>query len=449
MTELEQKLRDIADEKDLKILPENIKKDVEIFDVTGTYEGSSQEINNQDKEITENGTYTADEGYTGLGTVTVNVPQEGGSGDVKLFVQTTEPENKNGIWVKTDTQYENKIAVQNALSETGEYTKLADIPYMFYYGSAVAIGTDIYLLGGSSSQNNYKYDILTDTYTQLKNIPYTFHYGDAVAIGTDIYLLGGSSSQNNNYKYDTLTDTYSRLKNIPYDFTHGSAVAIGTDIYLLGGVGLDLNYKYNTLTDTYTKLADIPYMFYYGSAVAIGTDIYLLGGSSSQNNYKYDILTDTYTQLKNIPYTFHYGDAVAIGTDIYLLGGADSSNLNYKYNTLTDTYIQLANIPYNFTEGSAVAIGTDIYTLGGENISTYNYKFTLSLQNDIPNNSLILEQAGSLYKTILFDSDFTNGIEYKFTNVWLKNADGTIDITTPVYYGNGTQWIKFNGEVDN
>ena len=40
MTELEQKLRDIADEKDLKILPENIKKDVQIFDVIGTYEGS-------------------------------------------------------------------------------------------------------------------------------------------------------------------------------------------------------------------------------------------------------------------------------------------------------------------------------------------------------------------------------------------------------------------------
>ncbi len=40
MTELEQKLRDIADEKDSKILPENIKKDVQIFDVVGTYEGS-------------------------------------------------------------------------------------------------------------------------------------------------------------------------------------------------------------------------------------------------------------------------------------------------------------------------------------------------------------------------------------------------------------------------
>lgn len=30
-------------------------------------------INNQDKTITENGTYTADTGYTGLGEVTVNV----------------------------------------------------------------------------------------------------------------------------------------------------------------------------------------------------------------------------------------------------------------------------------------------------------------------------------------------------------------------------------------
>ena len=34
-------------------------------------------INNQDKEIITNGIFTADDGYTGLGTVTVNVPQEG------------------------------------------------------------------------------------------------------------------------------------------------------------------------------------------------------------------------------------------------------------------------------------------------------------------------------------------------------------------------------------
>lgn len=38
MIELERKLRNIANEKDSKLLPENIKKDVEIFGITGTLE---------------------------------------------------------------------------------------------------------------------------------------------------------------------------------------------------------------------------------------------------------------------------------------------------------------------------------------------------------------------------------------------------------------------------
>lgn len=39
----------------------------------GSGGGGGVTINNQDKTITENGTYTADSGYTGLGTVTVSV----------------------------------------------------------------------------------------------------------------------------------------------------------------------------------------------------------------------------------------------------------------------------------------------------------------------------------------------------------------------------------------
>ena len=44
----------------------------------GSGGGGGVTINNQDKTITENGTYTADEGYTGLGTVTVDVQASGG-----------------------------------------------------------------------------------------------------------------------------------------------------------------------------------------------------------------------------------------------------------------------------------------------------------------------------------------------------------------------------------
>jgi len=61
----------------------------------------SSQINNQDKTVTQNGTYTADTGYTGLGTVIVNVPN---NTPIKLYnskeemiADTTEPENEYGV----------------------------------------------------------------------------------------------------------------------------------------------------------------------------------------------------------------------------------------------------------------------------------------------------------------------------------------------------------------
>ena len=62
--------------------------------------GSAEMVNNQDKEVTENGTYTADEGYTGLGTVTVNVPQ---TGDVPVKLFKTEEEMQANTTAKKGT----------------------------------------------------------------------------------------------------------------------------------------------------------------------------------------------------------------------------------------------------------------------------------------------------------------------------------------------------------
>lgn len=48
-----------------------------ISDACDNAGGGGVAIKNQDKTITENGTYKADSGYTGLGTVSVNVPSSG------------------------------------------------------------------------------------------------------------------------------------------------------------------------------------------------------------------------------------------------------------------------------------------------------------------------------------------------------------------------------------
>lgn len=61
----------------------------EVTPITG-----GTQINNQDKTITENGTYTADSGYTGLGTVSVNV--QGGK-DYPSDIVFRTPDNVTSI----------------------------------------------------------------------------------------------------------------------------------------------------------------------------------------------------------------------------------------------------------------------------------------------------------------------------------------------------------------
>lgn len=51
--------------------------------------GGCATICNQDKTITENGEYTADEGYTGLGTVTVNVEATGDGDELWAYLNDT------------------------------------------------------------------------------------------------------------------------------------------------------------------------------------------------------------------------------------------------------------------------------------------------------------------------------------------------------------------------
>ena len=61
------------------VLPEPVTRKEQFLHQACLSGGSGGvEINNQNKTITENGEYTADAGYTGLGTVTVNVPTSGG-----------------------------------------------------------------------------------------------------------------------------------------------------------------------------------------------------------------------------------------------------------------------------------------------------------------------------------------------------------------------------------
>ena len=107
-----------------------------VANITGG--GGGTTINNQNITVTENGTYTADVGYTGLGTVEVQVPNpstgilsivENGSYDVTEYAtaEVNVPTGGGGATTKYGVSIDNLLG---NVDENGVY-QLSDAPFTF------------------------------------------------------------------------------------------------------------------------------------------------------------------------------------------------------------------------------------------------------------------------------------------------------------------------------
>lgn len=227
MSELQDKLKSIYEETSSKLIPENIKKDVSILGVTGTLE-ESIETNNQDKEIIANGTYTADEGYTGLGTVTVNVPNAENILDITnsdtitiednilviednkpytqiSYIQSNNASITSGQFINTKVKASNDIGFEIKLS-TQECS--TDYPVILYGGSNYNNGSDDEF-GYCNRQNqhsanyqNYKYNCHFNVvpYDQITEI--SFVNGVARQDGEEIQFEGFNEIPEYTSNYD-------------------------------------------------------------------------------------------------------------------------------------------------------------------------------------------------------------------------------------------------------
>ena len=378
-----------------------------------------------------------------------------------IFVQSTEPTSKDGIWLQTNKTVEHYVSDYMLYESNGWDTNAMDtiesIPYPCWGNNCVAVGSDIYVFGSGTDgyrHYTYKYNTLTNTYTRLADIPSEFWGGNVVAVGNNIFLFGDyTDSYNRAYKYSISNNQYTLLTQTPIPIRGNSAVAVGKFVYLLGDRSYHNKvYRYDTVKDVYTNLEDIPYNFYNGTVTVIGTDAYLFGSGTAeyrQYAYKYDTVTDSYTRLTDLPYELNMGGSAAIGSDIYIFGSYvdDYKQYVYKYDTITGSYTRLTNIPYAFCNGGVCAIDVNvnekaIYLVGGYfeqtkigllNINTKSYN----------NNSIVLLQNNPKYKAVLLSSEIQNGAKVSFEDVYHYTSSNKLDSTVPTYYGNGTSWIKF------
>ena len=196
-----------------------------------------------------------------------------------------------------------------------------------------AVGTNIYLFGGYyyDSGNHFlntiqKYDTLTDTISTMSaTLAEKIRGVSCAAVGTDIYIFGGYTSDTTGkatiQKYDTLRDVRTTMSATLAFLGGVCCAAVGTDIYIFGG---GIIQKYDTLTDARTTMsATLPGDEKY--CAAVGTDIYIFSGIIIQ---KYDTLTDTISTMSATLATNAIRSCcAAVGTDIYICGG-QSGNLH-------------------------------------------------------------------------------------------------------------------------
>ena len=145
--------------------------------MAGSGGGSGVTIRNQNKTITENGTYTADSGYTGLGTVTVDVQASGGGSDTNFVMGSFTP-NSNLSEIRIDFPDVDKYKkfVLFTTDDIGAYDKA-----LTHY-SALTIN-------GSQSYCGYSYNKSNAGYHNPPTLCYE-RFGKMVTLLTNIEETG-------------------------------------------------------------------------------------------------------------------------------------------------------------------------------------------------------------------------------------------------------------------
>ncbi len=435
-------LSQVVVKKPITMLPENIKKDVNIGGVTGTLKSGGAELN-------------------------IHYGDTAPEDTSKLWIESVEPASIE--FSQSPEPLEGKLMISDKHLQTG-----AD-------GIAcAAVGTKIYLFGGSGLGISDFYNTIQEFDTETKTIttlsvtlPVVAHYIGCAAVGTKIYLFGGNKNVGNGYlntiqEFDTETKTISTLSLTLSKATESIAcAAVGTKIYLFGGSGSDgyLNtiQEFDTETKTITTLsATLSVGADKIGCAAIGTKIYLFGGSKDwrSGNYlntiqEFDTETKTISTLSvTLPTAANGIACAAIDTKIYLFGGYfnyDSSNKGYlntiqEFDIETKTITTLSTVlSPAATEMACAAIDKEICLFGGragDNRLNTIQEFVIFFPLTFGNIFVQQDYGKNTFTIVKPPTKVTIGVK----NVYKGNSNNVAEFVDAYLY-DGVKWVNVNTGV--
>ena len=431
---------------DSNLISSNIKKDVSIFGVNGSYEGSG-----------------------------------GGSTDYNVYVQNSEPTSKNGVWIKGNS-YSGKTYFSPTIAKQGTFL---DGNFSFMNQSDTILGQcivgDYMYVFGTNANTSYRYNLknLTKTtinaspsvntsyktpvravYCEKHNSIFWGYYGDRMRPNAS------SSSAAIIYEYFISTNTNTLFCNLTIPYTSDALIAM--TIYD------DKLYCYNGgqhwVMDIETKgtLSSADGGINYHQAFAIGKYFYFPASNNISNTtstfqmVRLDITTNTReTKTFNNIFVGHLGNVsglvptmiAVLGNKLYIfLYSVGDKYGNNKYlncgisdwdtgegKLITNEEILM---PSGKTGGDLdlaliTTLTVDKAYLHWNGFDTWVFQMAENNTEGLTNNSaLIIQDLSGLHTTTIEDSArITIGIK----DAYIVNSNNLESKTT--FYGDGEKWI--------
>ena len=368
-----------------------------------------------------------------------------------IFMQETEPEAKEGIWIQSNKNYE-KIDVLDSYSETLEWKEpntissdiLGDTKFMF------SINNKVYFIINDNGYKISEYDVKTNSFNNELQIEASSITHIAISEISNELLYFDLSNGSYILKSYNLSSHEESIISSEFSNITPSRISLVDKILYIFSNQLKV-YTYDLVTNTLTDLGVTNPFTYFGKGECFyyNNNIYLMGNLNLANPstaYKFNITSKNFTKLSNIPYSCYKASMCLVNNKIYIFGGDDYEYNFYIYDIDTDSYKQESNLQYSARSGCTVYANNQILIAQR---GTGNDRYLLILefpsQLEYENNTVILIK-GNTYNTKLFpyDSSLINGnLTYNFSDIKYYNVEEGEIKTLPIYYGTGTEWIKF------
>ena len=413
-------LSSVAIDGDFNLISGNIRKDVSIFGVTGTLDPQVAP-NLQSKSVTPSAssqTVTPDTGYDGLSSVNVsgdgnlissNIKKNvsifgvtgnyegsgGGSSELNVYVQNSEPASKKGVWIKDNSQGDTYLSAY--YTKSGEMGSTAAATYLNTTNDILAqvvVGDFLYSFSDSAAKS-YKYNIRTHTVVGNITVPSISWYNGTFGGG---YLLPSA---------------YLPSKRCIYVFYVNQYSATGGYLYY---------YKYFIDTNTYSTPASLCYCI-GGSGCICDDKLYFRDTTSNYTGIIFDMLSESTTSVGRYGFTNFGSFGYSVGNTYYW---KDSYNL-YKYEPTIalDRQTNLYRIPNGNYIFSIFATSTDVYLFNAKYDGSY--KFTGYLKYNISTNEVTEIEFEQSEHAVITYTTYNNSIAYDYVNgtVYIRTKDKT------------------------